>query len=207
MMYDVSMSLQHTDFAHAADFPHSLEKLEHLVEVFDAHAGHEDGHIFTLLQSCNSALQDEMEKEHVTDIALSHELRALIAQYKSAANAEEKRALGNKICYTYYEYMAFNLKHMNKEEIVVNESLWNHYTDQDIVKANMTMVAQLSPEEVRRNAVWMMRGCSNTDIIGWLGVVKKQVPEPVFNNLMTMAEAELPAQRFEAVQNALMEVA
>lgn len=207
MMYEVSMSLQHTDFAHATEYPHPLEKLNHLVEIFDAHAGHEDGYIFPLLQACNPALQDEMEKEHVTDIALSNELRSLMAQFKSATDTEEKRVLGNKICYTYYEFIAFNLKHLNKEEIVVNESLWNHYTDADIIKANMGMVASLSPEEVKRNAIWMMRGCSNTDITGWLGVVKKQVPEPVFNNLMNIAQEELPAPRFEAIQNALMATA
>ena len=205
MMYDTSANLQHTDFAHAAEYPHSLEKLEELVEVFDAHAGHEDGHIFTMLQACNPALQDEMEKEHVTDIALSHKLRSLMEQFRNATDAGEKKEIGNTICYTFNEYIAFNLTHMNKEEIVVNESLWKHYADADIIGANMRMVATLSPDEAKRSAIWMLRGCSNGDICGWLGMVKRGAPEPVFNMLLGIAEAELPAQRFAAVQGTLMQ--
>lgn len=204
-MYDASMSLQHTDFAHATEYPHSLQNLEHLVAIFDAHAGHEDGHLFPLLQACNPALQDEMEKEHVKDIALSNELRSLTASFRSATNAEAKRELGNKICYTFYAYIAFNLEHMNKEEQVVNESLWSHYSDMEIIQANMRMVAGLSPDEVRRNAVWMMRGCSNADLIGWLNSIKKQVPAPVIDLLLGIAESELSAHRFEAVRNAVVE--
>lgn len=207
MMYDTSLSLQHTDFAHAAGYPHSLEKLDHLVEVFDAHAGHEDNHVFTMLEACNPALQAEMEKEHVTDIALSHDLRKLAEQYKAATDSAEKAALGYSICKTYNAYMAFNLNHMNKEETVVNESLWSNYTDQEIAGANMRMIASLSPDEVKRNAIWMLRGCSNGDIIGWFGMVKKQAPPPVIQLLMSLAEQELPQPRFEAVQNAVMEMA
>ncbi len=204
MMYDVSLSLQHADFSH--EYPHALERLEHVLEIFDAHAGHEDNFLFPLLESCDPALQEDMEKEHVTDIALSNELRSLMTSFKSAASTDEKRALGSKICYTYYEFIAFNLIHLNKEEIVVNGSLWKHYEDEEIIKANMSMIATLTPEEVKRNAIWMMRGCSNPDIIGWLGMVKRQAPEQVLKLLLSIAEEELPSQRFEAVQNAVMEM-
>ncbi len=207
MMYDTSLSLQHTDFAHATDVPHSLVRLDHLVEVFDAHAGHEDNYVFTMLEACNPALQAEMENEHVTDIALSHELRKLTADYKATSDAGEKGELGYRICKTFNEYIAFNLVHMNKEETAVNESLWSHYTDAEIIGSNMKMVAALSPDEVKRNAIWMLRGCSNSDIISWLGIVKKQAPPPVIQLLMSLAEQELPQQRFEAVQNAVMETA
>jgi len=207
MMYELSISLQHTDFAGAADHHHSLEWLEHLLEIFDAHAGHEDKYVFPLLQACDPALQDEMEKEHVTDIALSNELRSLIAAYKNTTDIAEKRSIGSKICYTYYAYVAFNLTHMNKEETVVNQSLWNNYPDQQIVQANMQMVSAFTPDEVRRNAKWIMRGCSNGDISGWLGTIKKNAPEHVFNLLMSIAQEELPESRFEKVQNAVMAAA
>jgi len=206
MLYDVSMSLQQTDFASEA-FPEALERLSHLIEIFDAHAGHEDKHMFCLLQSCDPALQAEMEAEHVTDIALSSELSALIDSYKTAGDVAARIKIGNRICYTFYEYLAFNLNHLNKEELVVNEALWSHYDDGAIIAANMRLVSALSPEEVRKNAVWMMRGCSNTDLAGWLSVAKKQVPGPVFDNLMNLAGVELPADRYQALLTAVMQTA
>jgi hypothetical protein len=206
LMYDVSMSLQHTDFASAPSYPHAFEKLEHTLEIFDAHAGHEDKYIFCLLEACNPSLQEEMEKEHVTDIALSNELRSLMAAYKTADDAEKAR-IGSRIGYTFNEFISFNLHHLNKEELVVNESLWHNYTDLDIVQANSRLIGSLSPDEVKRNAVWMMRGCNNAEIAGWINTLKKQAPEQVIQLLLSIAQQELPSQRFEALQNSILEIA
>jgi len=203
-LYDVSTSLQHTDFGQTPGFPHSLEKLEQLLEVFDKHAHHEDNFVFCMLAACNPQLQEEMEREHVTDHALANALRSLIAQYRTAADSE-KATIGSSICYTFNDFTAFNLTHLNKEEIVVNESLWLHYTDADILAANMRMLATLSPEEMKSSAVWMMRGCSNTEITGWLGNVKKQAPPHVLETLLALAEQELPAHRFSLIQNNILE--
>jgi hypothetical protein len=204
-MYDVSAGLQHTDFANATGFPHSLEKLGQLLEVFDKHAHHEDNYIFSMLANCNPQLREEMEQEHVTDHALSTALRDLMAAYATATDSKEKGAIGSRICYTYNDFIAFNLTHLNKEEIVVNESLWKHYTDADILEANMRMLSTLSAEDMKTSAVWMMRGCNNTEINGWLSNVKRQAPPAVLAMLLGIAEQELPAQRFEAIQSSVME--
>lgn len=206
LLYDVSLSLQHTDFANAKEFPHSLERLEHTLDLFDSHAGHEDRHIFSLLEACNPQLQEEMEQEHVTDHALTHEMRDLIAAFKTATDAAQKGAIGTKILHAYYAFIAFNLAHLNKEETTVNETLWAHYADADIQAANGRLIAGLSPEEVKKNATWMIRGCNNLEVIGFLNMIKKAAPAPVFQMLLGIAEHELPQHRFEAVQSAVTEM-
>jgi len=206
-MYDVSISIQHTNFAKAEGFPHSLEKLELLLDTFDKHGHHEDGHVFNMLAACNPQLQAEMEQEHVTDHALSNRLRELMARYRKAGTAEERMASGSEIGYVYNDFIAFNLTHLNKEELVVNAALWQHYTDADILAANMRMIAQLSPEEARASAVWMIRACNDAELTGWLTNIKKQAPQPVLDMLLGLAQAELPAHRFETIQNSVMEPA
>ncbi len=51
----------------------------------------------------------------------------------------------------------------------------------------------------------MMRGLSNTEISGWLKAVEKNAPEIVFNNLFSIAEKELPHDRFRKVLENLTE--
>jgi len=207
MLYDTSLSLQHTDFAHASERPQSLEKLALVLDIFDAHAGHEDKYVFSLLESCAADLMNEMEAEHVTDHALSAGIRKLIADFTTAATPAEKYNIGYSICRMYNDFIAFNLTHLNKEETVVNEALWSNYTDLDIIQANQRLISSLSPEEVKRNAIWMIRSCSNGEIIGWINAIKKDIPAPVLGLLMQLIEQELPIHRLEAVQNGIMEVA
>ncbi len=206
-MYDVSVNIQHTNFATAGGFPHSLEKLENLLDTFDKHGHHEDEHIFNMLAACNPQLQAEMEQEHVTDHALSDKLRTLTERYRNTSDTAEHIAIGSEIAYALNDFIAFNLTHLNKEEIVVNASLWQHYTDEDILAANMRMIATLSPEEVQHSATWMMRGCNDAELSGWLSNIKKQAPPPVFDLLLGIAQAQLPAHRFEQIQNSILETA
>ncbi|MES2702890.1 MAG: hemerythrin domain-containing protein [Bacteroidota bacterium] len=206
MLYDVSLSLQHTDFAHAED-PHSLEKLAVALDIFDAHAGHEDKFIFSMLEPCAADLMNEMEAEHVTDHALSASLRSLIAAFPATQDPTEKYTIGTQICHAFNEFIAFNLTHLKKEETVVNEALWKNYTDMDILQANQKLVGSLPPDEARRSALWMIRSCSNGEITGWINAIKKNIPPPLFQMLMHLVESELPAERAELIQNRIMEVA
>jgi len=50
-----------------------------------------------------------------------------------------------------------------------------------------------------------MRGLSNTEISGWLKAVEKNGPEPMFAQLFSIAERELPQNRFRKVLENLTE--
>lgn len=207
MMYDTSISLQHTDFGQMNYYPQSLEKLAVTLDTFDAHAGHEDNFIFCLLDPCAKQLMGEMEAEHNTDHALTDELRVLMHAYKDAPGADVRQELGTRLCNSFHEFIAFNLLHLNKEETTVNEVLWQHYTDLDIIQANQRLVSSLAPEEARGIATWMMRSCSNTELINWIKGMKDSIPEAMMQMLMLLAEQELPAHRFDAIQDGVLEIA
>ncbi len=207
MMYDVSKDLQHTDFDSADNNPTSLQKLSETLDIFDAHAGHEDNFIFSMLTPHAPELVAEMEAEHETDHQLSHELRTLIAAYKDATDAHEKHTLGTRICHSYNAFIAFNLTHLTKEETVVNEVLWKHYTDMDIIMANRALVGSLKPEEIQMSAIWMIRSNSNNELIKWLKGMKNNVPPPVMDMLMGMAKTELAEERFGTIIREVTEVA
>jgi len=205
MMYETSIALQHTDFDTASNYPPALVKLTQTLEVFDAHAGHEDNFIFSLLHEHCADFVAEMEAEHVTDHALSHQLRALIADYKEATEPLAKHQLGAQICHAFNAFIAFNLTHLNKEETAVNEQLWKHYTDMDIITANRALVSSLKPEEAQMSALWMIKSGTNNELAKWLKGMKGNIPEPMMEMLMGLAKRELPAERFEVIEQGMVE--
>jgi hemerythrin-like domain-containing protein len=176
-----------------------------MLDAFEDHARHEETFIFSLLESCGRVLMAEMEGEHSTDLALINELRGLMDVYKEATSAAQRCELGKDISYTVNEFIAFNLLHLNKEETSVNEVLWKNYTDIDIVRADQRLINGLQPEEFRNTVIWIMRSCSNMEIIGWINAIKSSISEPMFQTLMLLAEQELSAHRFEAVHNRIAE--
>jgi hypothetical protein len=150
-------------------------------------------------------LVDAFEQEHETDRALSERLRGLLIVYNHAIKKEVKIATGQAIGTAFMEFMIFNLQHMAKEETVLNKVLWRYYSDTEILAVNQKIIASIPSEKMIVTSAWMMRGMSNAEISGWLKAVEKNAPKPVFTQLFSIAEKELPNDRFQKVLENLAE--
>ncbi len=167
MLDDVYTSLQQKDFASAAAGD-AVVKLGHLLNFFDGHARQEDKFIFSLLERHDPGLRAEIEREHETETLLNKELRTLIHTFKTAAGTE-KDETGRKIIIAFDAYKAFNIAHMEKENTVVRDCLWVHYSDVRLAGAIYQLIRSLSFRELRTNVSWIMRGNSIADVVKWTG--------------------------------------
>ena len=205
MLYDTSLTLQQAYLGDAEEAESALEKVRIAVDVFDEHAAHEDHFVLPAIQQYEPSLVDAFEQEHEKDHALSERLRGLLAVYHHAIKTEVKIETGQAINQAFIDFMIFNLEHMAKEETMLNKVLWRYYSDAEILSINQRIVASIPPQEIAIASVWMMRGMSNTEISGWLKGVEENAPEPVFTQLFSIAEKELPNDRFRKVLENLTE--
>jgi len=205
MLFDTSLTLQQTYFGEMEEAETALEKVRIAVDVFDKHADHEDHFVLPAIQQYEPSLVDAFEQEHEKDHALSERLRGLLTVYNHVIKTEVKIETGQAINKAFIEFMIFNLEHMAKEEAVLNKVLWRYYSDAEIMAISHRIVASISPEETAVTSAWMMRGMSNTEISSWLKAVEKNAPEQLFTQLFSIAEKELPNDRFRKVLENLTE--
>ena len=204
LLYDTGLLLQQTNFTHPEEAEAALSRVRHVLDVFDKHAQHEDNSILPAIQEYEPALVDAFEQEHVEDHKLAENLRALIAQFE-IEKSEAKSRIGHEILMSFVAFMTFNLNHMAKEETVLNERLWRYYTDAEIVEINHRIISSIPQEDMAFTSSWMMRGLSNSEISRWLKEVQRNAPEYVFSALFTIAERELPHDRFRKILEDLTE--
>lgn len=205
LLYDAALLIQQTDFSNAEEAEIAITRVRYVVDYFDGHAEHEDRFVLPAIARYEPSLVDAFEQEHVEDHRLAERLRNLVAQFEAAATPAAKLESGLAIHYAFIAFVAFNLEHMNKEETVLNERLWRFYTDQEIIGINQQIVASIPPAEASGAFEWMIRGMNNAEITGWLKVVQKNAPQPVFTLLLEMAEKELNGERFRTIQENLTE--
>jgi len=205
MLYDAAQSLQHADFTDTAHTEQALTKVAMIVDLFDDHADHEDNNILPLIKDYHPALAEAFEQEHVTDKALSNELKNGIARYKAAETPMERIKAGSKLFYTFNDFIAFNLTHMNREETVLNETLWANYSDMEIGMVNQKISASVPPEKAVVNVTWMMRSCNDMEIVEFVKKVKAGLPEQMVNMMLGIAKQELPAHRHERIMQQITE--
>ncbi|HEY6901489.1 MAG TPA: hemerythrin domain-containing protein [Puia sp.] len=200
LMFDTVMQLQHSDFGNPESCRAAIDQTSLLLELMDDHAHHEDTFILHAAESKAPDLIHEFESEHVTDLALSNQLREKIAAYWQA---EDKALAGKEIYYALNAFVAFNLQHMNKEELVLNPVLWQHYSDQELLGIVQNIQRSISPEKMNIAAEWMIKGLANTELIPWLKAVQAEAPAPAYEALLAATRQHLPAARWAFVEKQL----
>lgn len=205
MLYDTALTLQQTDFANYTEARAALAKINDVLFAFDNHAHHEDSFIIPAVETYEPALAASFEKEHVEDLRISNRLKNIIVIYENTFFPEERALCGSAITRSFTEFLVFNLEHMAKEELLLNQVLWEHYTDEQIMAIHQQLMAVIPQEHIEQSSKWIMRAISTADAASWLKHVKATAPEFIFNRLMSTAQEELSEIRFATVLEMLEE--
>jgi iron-sulfur cluster repair protein YtfE (RIC family) len=205
MLYETANELQRTDFDNEREVTSLLLNITTVVDVFDKHAYNEDRFVFPAVRQYEPSVVDSFEQEHVRDHELSTKLRTLANIYRSLTTDEERNQLGSALRKAFVDFLTFNLVHMAKEEDIINKLLWRYYTDDQIRAIEAQIVSIQAAESTAVVWKWMLRGLSNMEISKWLRIVEKNASGVMFNNLLKVAQKELPANRFQHVLNELTE--
>lgn len=205
MLYQTATRLQQTDFTNAAESNAIAFQVNAILNLFDAHADTEDHFVLTALETHEPSVATLFEEEHVQDHALSKHLKTFLTMLQHTNNDAERNEIGSAIRLAFVEFLVFNLKHMAKEENVLNNLLWKYYTDEQLQAITQQILAHLQPNTLQQFSTWMMRALSNNEIVAWLKEVKNNAPDFVFDAMLALAEKELPGSRWYTVQGEITE--
>jgi hemerythrin-like domain-containing protein len=205
MLYETALLLQQTDFTGSEETEPVIAQLEVILELFDKHAYTEDSLIFSAIEKYEAGLSKAFEQEHAEDHELGQRLRGLITVFFHSVASGDKDDAGRELNRSFIDFMNFNLKHMAKEETLINKALWRYYTDEQLKGITHQIVCSMPPEPLALYSKWMIRGLSNTEIINWLKEIKNNAPDAAFRSLMSLAQRELAPHRWLQVLNQLSE--
>ncbi|WP_407520225.1 hemerythrin domain-containing protein [Lacibacter sp. MH-610] len=205
MLYTTAGQLQKIDFTVSEETEPVFNQVTQVLNLFDKHAHTEDHFVLTAIETYEPSVVNLFEEEHVLDHELSNKLRSLLTMFDGLTLDAEKTELGSAIRLAFTEFLVFNLNHMAKEERVLNQLLWNYYSDEELHGITQQIIAQLPPEQMQEYSTWMMRALSNQEIIGWLKSIKDNAPDFVFNGMLSLAEKELPEDRLQTVLSNITE--
>lgn len=203
LLYETAIKIQQTDMSQAETAEPVISQIEEVLFLFESHAHGEDHYFNEPLEKTNPEVATLFEKEHVEDHRLANVLSSLIASYKQATTPQARAEKGRHLFYAFNEFIAFNLYHMNKEEIELNAALWDRYSDTEIKSIEQTLVLNIPPQKMAQYAKWMIRGINDKELIHWLDEVRRFAPPPVFEMLIAIAEVELSQQRFATISDQL----
>jgi hypothetical protein len=203
MLYATSLKIQQADLSSSTEGAVLLAEMQLLLTLFETHAHSEDTYYNAPLEKQKPEIATLFEREHVEDHRLGSELLAIITSWKAATDAQSRFMAGQNLFYAFNEYVAFNLYHMNKEEILLNEALWSAYSDEQIAAFEQEAVQNIPPDKMGEYGKWILRGNNNQDIADWISAIKNGAPAEVYDWILGLAKQELETDRFSAITRSL----
>lgn len=207
LLYDTAILLQHTNFAVAEEIAEAVQRVKLVNALFEHHAHVEDNQIFPLIKAYAPEIVDDFEAQHQVDHELSHGLERCIRLFAETNTTGQNRWAGNELLQHFNAFLAFNVEHMKKEETIVNACLWRYFTDAELLQKVREISSSVPPDQNQHFVYWMLKGMATYEVINWYNEIKLAAPPQVFQFFCSVAETALPEKKWNAVKEALQEVA
>ena len=204
-LYQTALQLQQADFTDEQATEDAINRVREIVMLFEGHANKEDRFILPAIEAYEPSVVATFEAEHVEDERLGNQLQACVNKLAEATEYLEKIVAGRELSEAFVSFMIFNLKHMAKEEDILNKILWRYYSDDEIKKIGTDISKAVEPWIQDFYLTWMIRGINDGEARTWIKSVERGMPEIVFKTILQKAEQELPAGRFRKVTAGLNE--
>lgn len=202
-LYETALLLQQANFTSANESDVAMERIKEVLMLFEEHARKEDFYILKAIVPYEPSVADAFEQEHIEDMELSAELSDAVVAFESLLDNSEREAAGKKINELFAAFIAFNLKHMGKEELVINEILWRYFSDNEILQIQNRIVASTQPWHQDFFSKWMLRGINNAEAASWLLAVERTAPPIVYQTLFNKARQQFTNSRFQLLVESL----
>ena len=146
-MADTLLGLGRMDVDDDLEFAQTCDRVMQLLDLCRAHLHHENQFVHTAMQARAPGTCAAIEAEHTEHEATITALAGGVAHLLGCARAA--RPATTHVLYRQLAlFMAHNFEHMNEEETAHNRVLWQHYTDEELVRIHDALVASIPPQEM-----------------------------------------------------------
>jgi hypothetical protein len=204
-LYDTAIQAQQTDFACAHEATQTLEKIGEAIYHFSQHAFYVEQFLFPFIKEHNPVLTETFRQQYQLNTALAMRLKGLMNVYYHAVSTAEKTDAGRPVLKAFTGFLVTSLDFMMKEDNLINNTLWRHYSDTALQGLEKEIVSRLPPKDLAALSKWIIKGMNNTEIIDWLRSIEKNTVTCIFSTFFASAEKELPEYRWQKIQEALSE--
>ena len=168
----------------------------------DEHGGHEDDFVEPSVREVNPDLAARLEKDHIGLDAQLESLVELLGQIEET-EGEAAVGLGAQLHKGYSDFIVVYLTHMSCEETEVNETLWAHYTDDELVEIRGRLQGSIPPPRFAEWFALMVPAMNLQERIGVLTGIKLNAPPPIFDAMSGVAKEAIGEEAWAQVAGAL----
>ena len=147
-MADTLLGLGRMDVDDDLEFAQTCDRVMQLLALCRSHLQHENQFIHAAMEAREPGASARVEAEHAGHEEAIVALAAGVSQLLSCARAA-RPATAHAVYRQLSLFIAHNFEHMNEEETAHNRVLWQHYTDEELVRLVASIATMPVPPSAR----------------------------------------------------------
>jgi len=174
----------------------ALQELEVTLTVCREHLEHENTFIHPALMGCNSGAPLQTAGEHEEHRQAIAELRELASRVP-ALHADSRAAALYELYQSFALFVAENLHHMQVEETLNSQLLWENFTDDQILAIEYQLVSSLTPFQSEQSLQLILGAGNHSERSGMLEALNVGMPADEMRRLMAYLQQTLAATEWD----------
>ena len=199
VLFSTSLKVGLADFGDDSDVEDVLEAVDRMLSLLHEHRQNEDRFVHPAAEDRIPGITDRFVEDHDQDIALSDELQGLARQIL-VTGGSGRVPLGIELHEKLNAYIGIYLGHLYREETVLQQALWDNFTDEELLDIETEIVASLPPPVMADFLKEFCSAYSAYEIAPILGNIKAQAPAEFAEFALKTAEENLPPRSWEKVK-------
>jgi hypothetical protein len=179
-----------TDPADAQEVRATLDLLERLLALCEAHLHHENEFVHPALERARGGSAARTAAEHDHHVEAFADLRDLAALVADSAESTRAAALA-RLYRTLALFVADNFQHMHVEETANNAVLWAAYSDAELDAIERSLVASIAPATMFESLHWFLPALNAPERAGMLAAMQLGMPPEPFRAVLELARSTL----------------
>ena len=202
VLFSTSRTVGLADFDDEADVEEALAAVDRMITLLHEHRENEDKYVHPPAESRIPGITEKFVEDHDENITLSDEVQGIARQILGAGGAD-RVALGIELHEKLNAYIGIYLGHLHREETVMQQALWDHFTDEELIAIDMEIVANVPPPVMADFMTEICSSYSPSEIAPILGSIKANAPAEFAQFALKTAEEGLPPRSWEKVKASL----
>ncbi len=181
-----------------------LDQVEALLLQMRSHLQHENHFVHAAIEARRPGGSRTTAADHVGHLESMRNLEDE-AQALRHARPAQRGALALRLYRHLGVFVGENLEHMHVEEIENHASLWELYTDDELMDMHARLLASIGPDEMATTARWMAASLNPQELATLFTEARRNAPPEAFSALLDIARAQLDDSRWAKLARALGE--
>lgn len=204
LLSDTVRMLRQTDFTIAAEAQFTINRVNRFLRLFADQAYLEDQYLLPALEMIAPATVFVLEQDHQDNRLVIQRVKAVLAVYERSATTAEKQYAGKSLVNVFTQLMILALRHLSREEDMVNSILWTHFSDEYIARMEQEMMTYIPPEDLSIYNYWTTHHLDTAELDSWLVRLEEMNDRETFQEVAAFADHDLMLLRTSSIAEEAM---